>query len=395
MSEFVIGGRPYNIATPLGVGAQSQVYAVDGDRVAKVYREPDADRTRRLMLMMEAFNADQFVQPTTNHSICIWPEQVVTDPAGTVIGYAMQRIGGHPMSTLFEHGARLRAFANKDWKFLLTVANNLALTVRVLHDYDIVVGDIAPSNAYVSATGLVSLLDCDSFQFSHGGVFFPCETLTPDYGAPELVVAQSGPRSLATDRFSLAVLVCQLLLCGDHPFQGFPTRELDDDPSPETNIIYGITAVTDPSAVDLPAEAVSCDILPPGVRDLARQAFGSGHTAIDRRPAAEEWYAALDEAWNDVRTCSVRPGHTYSGHLAECPWCARGRAGLFDPFPSLTGPRQRVTQTGPATWPTTAPQPPSQPQSQLQPQSKSRKPILIGALVLVLLIVILIGIVAP
>jgi len=378
MTEFVVGGRRYSIATPLGVGAQSQVYAIDGGQVAKVYREPDADRARRLMLMMEAFNAAQFAQPRTNHSICIWPEHLVTDPDGTVIGYAMQHVDGHPMSTLFEHRSRLRAFPNKDWKFLLTAANNLALTVRALHDHDIVVGDIAPSNAFVSATGLVSLLDCDSFQFSHDGVFFPCETLTPEYGAPELVPTQSGPRSLATDRFSLAVLVCQLLLCGDHPFQGFPTRDLDDEPSPETNIVHGITAVIDPAAVHLPMEAVSCDILPPGVRDLARQAFGSGHAAVERRPAAEEWYAALDEAWHGVRTCLARPGHTYGEHLTECPWCARSRQGLFDPFPVLTAPRQPGAPTG--TVATTA----------AGTRDKNRTRVVVGVLLLVLVASLLI-----
>jgi DNA-binding helix-hairpin-helix protein with protein kinase domain len=335
MTEMFVGGERCLLGEPVGYGAVSQVYALGPDRVAKIYREPDPARTRRLERMLAAFQASQFVQTNTGHPICVWPETLISDSEGTVLGYAMRRISDKPLSTLFEHRARLTEFPDKDWKFLLTVANNLAQTVRILHDYEIVIGDLAPSNVYVTPTGLVSLLDCDSLQFSHDGEVFPCETLTLDYSAPQLVAAGAGPKSSATDRYSLAILVCQLLLVGEHPFQGFPTRALDAEPSPETNIMYGVTALTDPGAVDLPDGSISIDVLPERVRLLARQTFGAGHADPDRRPAAEEWYAALDEAWDQVRVCGRSQGHTYSDGLGECPWCSRARRGLFDPFPAL------------------------------------------------------------
>jgi len=330
-----IGGRPCELGALVGYGAVSQVYELGGDRVAKIYREPDPARTARLENMLAAFRPADFVQTATGHALCVWPEQLITDAAGAVIGYAMRRVDGPPLSTLFEHGSRLRAFPDKDWRFLLAVATNLAQTIRVLHDYDIVVGDLAPSNVHVGPTGLVSLLDSDSLQFRHDGELFPCDTLTLDYSAPQLVREGAGEKTFATDRFSLAVIVCQLLLVGDHPFQGFPTEELEAEPSPETNIIYGITALTNPRAVELPDDAIDLAVLPGPVRELARQAFGGGHSNPESRPAAEEWFAALDEAYGSVRTCWRQPSHAYLVSQEDCPWCARARAGYFDPFPAL------------------------------------------------------------
>ncbi len=335
-----MNGRRLTCSTVLGSGTESIVYAVDADsrQAAKIYREPDTERSRRLEYMLRAFRASQFVEPASGHPGLVWPQDVARDSTGAVLGYVMRRSDHHPLSTFLEHRTRLTAFPDKDWKFLLGVASNLAQLVAILHDQEIVVGDLAPSNIHVRADGLISFLDCDSLQFSFDGEVFACHTVTPEYAAPELLPELAGPKSVETDRFTLAVLVCQLLLCGDHPFHGIPVRALDVDPSPETNIQYGITVLTAPSEVEVPAEAIEPGVLPPPVAALARQTFGSGHGTAGTRPAAQEWAEALDLAWDDVRTCQHRPGHTYSGHLSECPWCRRAGSGRFDPFPLLSSP---------------------------------------------------------
>ncbi|WP_239405021.1 hypothetical protein [Frankia sp. Cj3] len=338
VTEIFVDGRRLTCSTVLGSGTESIVYAVDADsrQAVKIYREPDAERGRRLEYMLRAFTASQFVEPGSGHPGLVWPQELARDSAGAVLGYVMRRSNDHPLSTLLEHLTRLTVFPDKDWRFLLGVASNLAQLVAILHDQEIVVGDLAPSNIHVRADGLISFLDCDSLQFSHAGEVFSCHTVTPEYAAPELLPELAGPKSVATDRFTLAVLVCQLLLCGDHPFHGIPARPLDVDPSPETNIQYGITVLTAPSEVEVPAEAIAPSVLPPRVAELARQAFGAGHAVAGTRPAAQEWAEALDLAWADVKSCDARPEHTYSGHLAECPWCGRAEAGQFDPFPLLT-----------------------------------------------------------
>ncbi len=340
VTEIFVNGRRLTCSTVLGSGTESIVYAVDADsrQAAKIYREPDTERSRRLEYMLRAYRASQFVEPASGHPGLVWPQDVARDSTGTVLGYVMRRSDHHPLSTFLEHRTRLSAFPNKDWKFLLGVASNLAQLVAILHDQEIVVGDLAPSNIHVRSDGLISFLDCDSLQFSYDGEAFACHTVTPEYAAPELLPELSGPKSVETDRFTLAVLICQLLLCGDHPFHGIPVRPLDVDPSPETNIQYGITVLTAPSEVDVPAEAIEPGVLPPPVAELARQTFGSGHGTAATRPAAQEWAEALDLAWDDVRTCAHRPGHTYSGHLPECPWCRRAGSGRFDPFPLLSSP---------------------------------------------------------
>ncbi len=332
-----MNGRRLTCSTVLGSGTESIVHAVDADprQAVKIYREPDAERTRRLEHMLRAFNASQFVEPVSGHPVLIWPEDLARDSTGAVLGYVMRRSDHQPLSTFFEHYTRLTKFPDKDWKFLLGVASNLSQLVAILHDQEIVIGDLAPSNIHVRADGLISFLDCDSLQFRYDGEVFACHTVTPEYAAPELLPELAGPKNVETDRFTLALLVCQLLLCGDHPFQGIPARPLDVDPSPETNIQYGITVLTAPREVEVPDEAIEPGVLPPRVAALARQAFGAGHGTAGSRPAAQEWAEALDLAWDDVKMCGNRKVHTYSGHLPECPWCARGRLGRFDPFPAL------------------------------------------------------------
>jgi DNA-binding helix-hairpin-helix protein with protein kinase domain len=337
VTEIFVNGRRLTCSTTLGSGTESIVYAVDTDsrQAAKIYREPDAERHRRLEHMLQAFTASQFVEPGSGHPGLVWPAELAHDSTGAVLGYVMWRSYDHPLSTLLEHLTRLTIFPDKDWRFLVGVASNLAQLVAILHDQEIIIGDLAPSNIHVRADSRISFLDCDSLQFSHAGEVFSCHTVTPEYAAPELLPQLAGPKSVETDCFALAVLVCQLLLCGDHPFHGIPVRPLDVDPSPETNIQYGITALTAPREVEVPIEAIAPSVLPPQVAALARQAFGAGHGTAGSRPVAQEWVEALDFAWADVKTCDTRPGHTYSGHLTECPWCVRAALGQFDPFPIL------------------------------------------------------------
>jgi DNA-binding helix-hairpin-helix protein with protein kinase domain len=72
-----------------------------------------------------------------------------------------------------------------DWKRLLIIAHNLAHLVATLHTAGYVIGDLSPKNVMVRKDGMVSLLDCDSYQFRHGGSTILSESRTNNYAAPE------------------------------------------------------------------------------------------------------------------------------------------------------------------------------------------------------------------
>ena len=65
--------------------------------------------------------------------------------------------------------------ADVTWGHLLTVAANLCLAVEVVHRVDAVIGDFQERNILVSDSCRVTLVDCDSMQFTDAaGRVFLC-----------------------------------------------------------------------------------------------------------------------------------------------------------------------------------------------------------------------------
>jgi DNA-binding helix-hairpin-helix protein with protein kinase domain len=333
---------------PLGQGGQATVFSVDADPslVVKLYHEPTAEIERRLESMLLLAHPDEFLlEDGTGHPALTWPSAMVTDvDSGQVIGYAMRRIGEPdflPLGTLFNAIQRRRHFPDISWRFLVGLARNLAGLTAAIHDRELVLGDVSHANIMVSRNGYLSFLDCDSMQFTdpRSGERFLCEFLTPEYAAPELHRDAEQERSAATDNFSLAVLVCQLLLPGDSPHRGIRLGGDDNHADTAQNIIDGYSYLVHPEEMRLPAGTLDPALLPPPVLRLARRAFGDGHIDQAARPRAEEWLAALDDAMASIAVCGEQRYHAYSDHLPACPWCGRVQSGLGDVFSSPEAPR--------------------------------------------------------
>ena len=47
----------------------------------------------------------------------------------------------------------------------------------------------------------------------------------------------------------------------------------------------------------------------------------NGHKNAKLRPAADEYYKALENLEYNIKVCGVNSGHLYYYHAAECPWC--------------------------------------------------------------------------
>lgn len=331
---------------PIGAGGQATVFGVDADAglAVKLYHEPSAEIERRLESMLLLAHADEFLSDDgAGHPALTWPSAMVEDvDTSAVIGYAMRRVGPPeflPLGTLFNPVQRRQYFPDISWRFLLGLGRNLAGLVAALHERELVLGDISHANLVVSRRGYFSLLDCDSMQFTdpRSGERFPCLFLTAEYAPPELLTNGGAERSTATDDFSLAVLVCRLLLVGDHPFMGIRLGGLDDDADTARNIADGYSYLVRPDEMGLPPGTFDPGLLPPPVSALASRAFGPGHQDPSARPAAEEWLAALDTAMESIAVCGLQRHHAYSEHLPGCPWCARLEARGADAFPSPNG----------------------------------------------------------
>lgn len=127
-----------------------------------------------------------------------------------------------PLHMLFSPMDRKKVFPDKGYNFLIHVARNLATAFHQVHQLGIIAGDVNEANVLVSKTGMVALIDCDSFQIKNGNRYHFCEVGIPRYTPPELLERGSFDqvvRTENTDSFSLATLIFQLLFLGRAPLR--------------------------------------------------------------------------------------------------------------------------------------------------------------------------------
>jgi TM2 domain-containing membrane protein YozV len=133
-------------------------------------------------------------------------------------------------------------------------------------------------------------------------------------------------------------------------------------PTLEQNIQAGNCPYLPKSILRRQPRALPLDTLPPPLQALMIRCFGEGHRTPERRPRAEEWFQALQDAEAQIVTCRFNGQHSYSKHLALCPWCERIKLGLPDPFPmqapppplprpTVQLPAYTTTQLAPSTLP--------------------------------------------
>jgi DNA-binding helix-hairpin-helix protein with protein kinase domain len=379
-------GDPVEIrlAEELGSGGEGAVYAVQGipSIVAKLYYDPSPQYAHRLSALLE-IPPEEWIDG--DHLMLAWPAFRLMDAEqDTVVGHVMYRLPARratSLGTLMYADTRRRHFGEVSWRYLVQVAEDLVRLVDRLHAAGFVIGDLKHDNIVVSpGTGRVTLIDCLSMQFRQGrtGELFPSPVTSPEYAAPELFDQDltSYVRSSHSDDFSLAIVICRLLMEGEHPFYGVVKNLPDDvEQSIQSNIRSQNTRYLFPERMKLdPERLLPLDLLPGPVLSLALQCFGEGHGQPDRRPTAGQWAATLDETARGMVVCAVNPRHAYPPGLAACPWCRL--TPLRDPY------RDGRVPSRPAP-PKAAPAP-APPQSSLQ----LSKLILAVAIVMIILFIL-------
>jgi len=358
-------GDPVDIrlAEELGSGGEGVVYAVQGipSVVAKLYYDPSAQYAHRLGALLE-------VPPEAwidgDHLVLAWPAFRLLDADDAkVVGHVMYRLPSRratSLGTLMYADTRRWHFGDVSWRYLVGVAEDLARLIDRLHTDGYVIGDLKHDNIVVSpGTGRVTLIDCLSMQFRHArtGEFFPSPVTSPEYAAPELGDKDLGRyvRSPHSDDFSLALVICRLLMEGEHPFYGVVKNLPDDvEQSIQSNIMNQSTRYLFPERLKVdPDRVLPLEVLPPSVLSLALQCFGEGHAEPDRRPPASQWVAALAETGREAVTCAVNPRHAYRAGLPACPWCSL--TSRRDPYGEIRAVRRPPPKPLPAPTPAAAP----------------------------------------
>lgn len=194
----------------IGEGGEGACFLTGGGQVCKLYRPERLSKAleEKLRMMVE--------YGCTTPGIC-WPRDLVRDSSGHFRGVLMDRAEGVDLQRAIAVRPLLeRNFPNWTRRDLVRVAIDLVGKVAVLHDRNVLLGDINPRNVFVSPGRKTWLVDTDSCQVSD----YPCPVGTPTFTAPEIQGRDFKDflRTVDHEQFALATQIFMILLPGKPPY---------------------------------------------------------------------------------------------------------------------------------------------------------------------------------
>jgi DNA-binding helix-hairpin-helix protein with protein kinase domain len=255
-------------------------------------------------------------------------------PQSKPVGFVMPEVVGREIHNLYGVSTRQALFPRADFRFLVEVARNAAVSTDRLHKKRLVIGDVSGRNLMVRDNGTVCWIDADSFLIGDPNFTAICELATPEWTAPELQENRHSmsPRLPAHDAFGLAVLIFQLLMLGRHPFQGRFTGT-GDTPEIPTSISRRWYAHAGYSGI--PFRRTIGTPLIEHVGDQLQGLFLKAFMTDDplKRPTASDWIPALENLAKNLCRCQQLATHFHLRGHTKCPWCAvMPEFGHEDPF---------------------------------------------------------------
>jgi DNA-binding helix-hairpin-helix protein with protein kinase domain len=327
-------GQSVTLGPALAKAGEGTIYDVVGrpDWAAKVFHQtlPNLDHKLAKVAAMTQASPEGAIQPN-GFAVLTWPISTLNDTHG-LVGYVMPKIA---TATSVEIHALSNPSNRRDpppnapqwvkhatWDHLVNVAANLCLAVEVVHWVGAVIGDFQERNILVSDTTEVTLVDCDSMQFTDpAGRQYLCTVGRPEFTAPELagIDLHTQPRSQASDLFALAIHIHQLLMGGNHPFLRGEWTGPGEQPAALALARNGDWAGGPSSQLRTHPMAPPVTFLPGEIQQYFYRAFTAGAVDPNHRPTAGQWRAALQRI--AVTTCPTGR-HQIPTSCAACPWCA-------------------------------------------------------------------------
>lgn len=334
MVEFVCRrtGRTYGVGEQLDGDGHAVVHAVEpasSNLALKQYLPSTLTKRQELEARIEAMIASppRYRTARSGHVSCAWPEDVAYI-SGRFAGFVMQRVRMEDAFTVHQ----LATSHDWTWRDRVTVAENLARAVALLHASDVVIGDFRERDLLTWSDGRVTLLGCDRMQVVDPRSLrrFPCLVTREGSTPPEQLHAllSSTLRRSSSDIFPLAVALHRLLLGGEHPFGGEWTGR-GHRPAEHVLVQDGLWSYAGDPRLRPLADAMPLAVLPETLQRYFRAALVDGARRPQARPPAQEWVTALIRLRESLVTCARQPGHVYGDHLESCPWCPAGEHSPF------------------------------------------------------------------
>lgn len=203
--------QPVSLEEELARGGEGMVFAVKNSRlVAKIYfNERLTKGTQEKIELMVS-------RKVPNLQIC-WPQTPLYDAQGVFRGFLMPKASGTPLGHgLFIPNAWLKR--NPNWTRRESV--NLVLSIlnktNLLHEMNIILGDINPLNILVENERDVYFVDCDSYQVEG----YPCPVGTANFTPPDIQGKNYSEflRTKDNELFAIATLLFMIMLPGKAPY---------------------------------------------------------------------------------------------------------------------------------------------------------------------------------
>ena len=305
------GGVPLSLAAPIGTGGEGAVYIAprpgDGKEIAvKVFNDRKLGESRdflsrKITAMVEMGKANG--KALVRHPMLAWPQLPVYDQNGRWVGYAMKRAQGKPLilanpMSYHEH------FPGMNREKTVLMLAKLLNAAKVLHNHEVFIGDVNPSNVLWDGEGDPCWIDIDSFQVAApNGERFPCPVGRPEMTPPEHLGQSRNygninyaaiVRTRESDLFSLAILVFQCLMLGRYPYDhiggGSPVENLRKGRFPYVQ--GGAVPGTHGGIPKGPWHKIWTHYTYK-LKQLFVRTFVDGALAPSKRPSADEWVKEL------------------------------------------------------------------------------------------------------
>ncbi|OCS91107.1 protein kinase domain-containing protein [Caryophanon latum] len=194
----------------LATGGEGSVYKTSTPYVAKIYKK------EKLTLRNYEKIKRMLSKQVKCEGVC-WPVEMLFNAKNEFVGFLMPEAKGKELQkTIFIKPLFLKHFP--DWKKKDTVQLTLTILdkIQYLHQRNIILGDINPSNILVVSPKEVYFVDTDSYQIEE----FPCPVGTVNFTAPEIQRKRFSDflRTFEHENFAVATLLFMLMLPGKPPY---------------------------------------------------------------------------------------------------------------------------------------------------------------------------------
>ena len=297
----------------LGQGGEAEIYELDGNSVAKLFKLPnhpdyvDQESQRAASFRIEEHQKKLPAFPKNVPPRVVAPQKLVMTTKGKIAGYTMRTCRNADLLLRYTQKSFRQKIPSND---VVAVLRNMRSTVSLIHQAGIVIGDFNDLNVMVSAGSEADFIDADSMQFGP----FKCHVYTQRFVDPLLCddkktsLSLVKPHNESSDWYAFNVMVFQCMLLVD-PYGGVfkprdPTKAVIHSARPLKRI-----TVFNPD-VKYPKAAVPLNTLP----DDLLEAF---HKTVERDVRVSFSPSLLENMrWTSCSGCGTE-------HARDtCPCCS-------------------------------------------------------------------------